>query len=700
MPGRRERGPIISGSNPSRPTKNETLDASSTGNSPYLARWPDLAVVFVILVASIAPLVWFGRYWSVFIDSAQHLLQAWDLISGDRLRTDRGPVFTGLIGCLMLLLGRDTAELAWAVRLLALANPLLGYFLVKRISGPLAGLLAAASISLFGYTATITEAFNVDAALLTTHLLTLLTLLVAVQKNDSPFALLSGVLLGTSILTKETAIVNVPLAMIAALLLGWNLRGVLWHYVGLAFVCAPWWAWVWFADGEVYLVGELPDGLRVLAMAAVSVALCLAGGLYASGMPARFLASARRRRWTGWLLGITWGVYLSGLVFAISDASAGSSLGEVVRYAIERVAPSTPLWPLLLAACGYAVWKAARAPAWRVFVAAVLLQAPVCLLAAAEDFSLRQFLVPQALLLCALAALIVEACDAAVRRRGSLARLGTLAAVSLVAFLVLSSATQVMALLGEPSEWSYLDRTSRPSPKRTAMVSAVNRMHEWVTENVPAGEGILSVQSYSNYQHFLDGGRHRWVPLNVDCELGRTNPGKTACVPSHAVAEAPPKPTVWYWMADDCKAIALSTPTLLEQIESRTADYVLVGDHTKYPGILGSVPYLVGSGAFDVAQEVRLPLRKNTEAVRVSVLLRKTNETPEAVATRMDADTVNHLVRCETAQGDPGDLGKIRSRFPDGIALETISGRGSPSGAEAKREARAREAIGRIYPGQ
>src|SRR5215212_9582981 len=89
----------------------------------------------------------------------------------------RGPVFPGLLGFFMAFFGRNTESLAWCVRLLALANPLLAYFLVKRMCSPVAGLITAVLVTLLSYTATNPEAFNIDAVLLTMNLLTLLTLM-------------------------------------------------------------------------------------------------------------------------------------------------------------------------------------------------------------------------------------------------------------------------------------------------------------------------------------------------------------------------------------------------------------------------------------------------------------------------------------------------------------------------------------------
>src|SRR5829696_1973526 len=116
-------------------------------------RWKDLAVFPLVLGLSILPLLWFGRNWEVNVDSSRYLLLGWNLVSGEGYTlfgdayTLRGPGFPGFLGGLMLLFGRDLESLAWAVRLFALANPVLMYFLIKRIAGAIPGLLAAAMVT-------------------------------------------------------------------------------------------------------------------------------------------------------------------------------------------------------------------------------------------------------------------------------------------------------------------------------------------------------------------------------------------------------------------------------------------------------------------------------------------------------------------------------------------------------------------------
>src|SRR5215217_5603390 len=164
--------------------------------SPRLAvptlRWPDLAVFPLVLALSILPLLWFGSNWTTATDGSRYLLLGWNLISGEgytlfgNAYTLRAPGYPGLLGGLMLLFGRDVESLAWAARLLTLANPVLMYFLIKRIAGPWVGLLAAAMVTLFGYTATFTETFHIDAVQLTLYLLVALVLLIGAQKDRAP----------------------------------------------------------------------------------------------------------------------------------------------------------------------------------------------------------------------------------------------------------------------------------------------------------------------------------------------------------------------------------------------------------------------------------------------------------------------------------------------------------------------------------
>lgn len=149
------------------------------------------------------------------------------------------------------------------------------------------------------------------------------------------------------------------------------------------------------------------------------------------------------------------------------------------RKAVHRrkVGSIYSLWPLLVIAGGYAIWKAIQGnPLWQFYSATLTVQAPVCLLVTIEGFSLRQFLIPQVLLLCALAVLIVESCGAAIRQRKSRNWVTVSVAASLSIILLLSTVSHVRLLLGEPDKWSSLVRTTRVRPEDVRALRDMRKM--------------------------------------------------------------------------------------------------------------------------------------------------------------------------------------------------------------------------------
>src|SRR5829696_6483866 len=322
-------------------------------------RWPDLAVFPLVLALSILPLLWFGRNWIAGTDGSRYLLLGWNLISGEGYTLFgypyllRGPGFPGVLGGLMLLFGRDVESLAWTVRLLTLANPVLMYFLIKRIAGSMAGLLAAAIVTLFGFTATSSEAFSIDAFQLTLYLLVALGLLVGAQKDRAVLWLLSGLLLGTAILTKESLLVALPLALFTTLLFRWSFRGVLLHYTGVAIVCLPWWVWFWAVTGGVYLMGSFPPKVIVsVVVAALAMAALFVAVSYRSSIVTRLLAKERWRQGFGWFVVLAPTAVLLVVVLGTNYLAFGLATGVakieyIPTYITNELTRNISLWYLL-----------------------------------------------------------------------------------------------------------------------------------------------------------------------------------------------------------------------------------------------------------------------------------------------------------------------------------------------------------------
>lgn len=648
--------------------------------------WADLVVVPLIAVLSVPELMFFGRNWTVVgNDSARYLLAGWQFISGQTLEGldhlseyngGHGPGLPALIGFLIILFGNDPEPLAWAARLMALLNSLLAYFLVKRISSPAAGLIAAMLVCLFGFTVDSMIAIIIDPPMLTFYLLSLLSLLAAMARNGSPFAFLSGALLALSILTKETAVASVPLALVAVLLLDWELRGALWHYLGLVLVSLPWWIWAYSATGEVYLMDRLPAQFQIPLLIGAVIFVVLAALAYVSGMVDRFLADERRRRWTGWVVALVWTVSLTGMLLATAPhALAGLSFETLRPFLAHLLEPAIVVVPTLLVVVGYVAWKAFRQNgAWRLLALAMLFQVPVCLLVTVERWAPRQFLILQTLVLCALAALVLEAGVAALRERDYSARLiGAVAAVPLAILLMVGSVEKVQALL-PPNLAGGLSGKHRVAYPETEMA-------DWMAQNVPEGKHVLVVAepaingaavrvARANYLIFLDGGRHELTQLQLDQSSCYPTPNVPVnCDPEkNSISRIPPD-AIWVETSGRCHVISLSMSNLLEQMRQSNSEYVMVSGSLVFPGILQLPPILQRSSAFKVAH-AELGRRSSTK--RGVVLLKTTGREPKTLATQMTRNALLNLTRCEQAKG-PGYSERIDSTFPNGIVTVSRS---------------------------
>lgn len=578
---------------------------------------------------------------------------------------------------------------------MAMVNPVLAYFLVKRIARPVAGLLAAALVTLLSYTAINPEALNIDAVMLTMYLLSLLALLAAVQRNGAFLALLSGLLLGASIVTKETAFVNLPLALLAVLLFGWDLRRALWHYLGVILVCLPWWGWVWTVSGQVYLVGRFPPGLQIPMLVAALILIGLAAGAYLSGMVDRFLSNERRRRWTGRFLTFAWVVALSGFLLSTGGAAlAHLSFDDLRTYLAQRLAPNIAIWPLLLAAGGYVAWKALRGGAlWRLFAIALFFQIPICLLVTVEGWHPRQFLLPQTLLLCALAVLVTDACEPpvrAVRGRRSPGWPRLVVAGSLMIYLVASAGLESRNMLFE--------HASEPSHGGRTATQALG-MTDWVAKNVPKGESIVITPLNTNYLAYLDGDRHRLARLRLD-QSGKENPTKPRkrvgknSTGKDSVYNTPPD-TVWLNLSGKpvpCGAVSFSVPGVVGQMQRENISLLIMTSYPTRPGLLSSSLGLTHSGAFEIVHQEGRVVKDHGFA-----LLKSTGRPPRGVSTWMGASTVLRLKQCLQAKS-PDYAERIRSRFPHGIAPVPDSGRDRVyKNPVAKQDTKARQVIKMVY---
>jgi 4-amino-4-deoxy-L-arabinose transferase-like glycosyltransferase len=657
--------------------------------------WADVVVFPLVAVLSVPGLVFFARNWTVVEvgDSARYLMAGSRFISGESLEGlsqltmyngGHGPGLPALIGLLILFFGHDPEPLAWATRLMALLIPLLAYFLVKRISSPIAGLIAAALLSVFGFTVDSVIAISLDPLTLIFYLLFLVGLMAATARNSPPLAFLSGAFLALSILTKETGVSSVPLALIAVLLLDWDLRTALWHYLGLVLVSLPWWVWAYSATGEVYLMDRLPDGLQVPALVAAAVFVLLAAVAYATGIADRFLADVRRRRWTGWFVTVAWTVLLSGMLLATAPSSLATLSFETLKpYLANLLEPAFVVAPALLVILWYVAWKALRQDGpWGLLALAMLFQVPVCLLVTVLQWAPRQFLILQTLLFCVLAALLADAgiaAFAALRRRDySSSLVGAAVVVPLVILLLVGSAQMVQAMLRTNPDDAL-------SGEHTVKYPEIE-MNDWVAGNVPEGKHILLATepginvtalrvARADYLTFLDAGRHEFTQLQLDQSVCSPSPNMPVNCDweGNSISKIPPD-AVWVETAGTCYAISLSMSNLLEQMHQTNSDYLMISGTHVFPGIMQLSAILQRSNAFEAAHVERLNPKRGV------VLLKRTGREPKTLPTQMTRQVLLNLRRCERAQG-PGYEERMKSTFPNGIVTLLVpTARGGAEG--------------------
>ena len=261
-----------------------------------------------------------------------------------------------------------------------------------------------------------------------------------------------------------------------------------------------------------------------------------------------------------------------------------------------------------------------------------------------------------------LAALVVDASEAALRGRGYPARLtGAGIAAPLVIFMLAASGARVQALLPENPVGGLFE------PHR--VTSQEDKMVGWMAENIPEGEHILVVSETSinaaqaKYLKFLDGGRHEWTRLHLDQGICKPRPNvQIRCDPEKNDISRIPPDAIWVQQMTSkmgaCKFMSLSMSNLLEQVRREGSDYVMIaGPHEPRYAKL-PLP-LLASRAFEIAHA-------ESGRIRRVVLLERTGLAPKVLPTQMNAKTVRSLKRCEQAQA-PGSAEGIRSRFPNGI---------------------------------
>ncbi len=626
-----------------------------------------LAALALVVVLSVPTLVWFALNWRVNVDGSWYLLAGRDLVMGRGYAllapkapsTLHPPGLPGVLGLLTLPLGLDVTSLVWALRLLALLNPLLAYFLIRRVQGPVAGLLAAGLVTFLGYTALLNVALNIDALMLTFFLLSVVLILEAGARDSWPLAALSGLAFGAAILVKETAIATLPMVLVAALLFDWRVRHVLVHYVAVVGVTLPWWIAVRHLTGKLYLAGDLPPGLvRGIVVAGAACAMLLLA-LWRLGVLGRLLGTRRRRDLVAALAVVTWTPLLAYLMTRIAGRPEPFYQHiSLLTFVEDRILAFTPACYLFPAALLYLLWRTARGDRrWAFYLSLLVFQAPVVVVLLEERWAARQYLVPETLLYGALAGLMVALTAPALRAGWRAAGLRGAVSGLLILGVLVASGQQVAAMASGPN---YDPATNPTNDYNRAVV----RMHEWIAAHVPRGEGLLTTKLYHEQMAFLDDGEHRVGLLTPEyIPSGRVLSAKRCVRGAGCVG--------WMEVYKSCNALGLSADYVESRLDSAHARYLLVSGYPGYwdSGKLSWARFLVESGAYRIAHVEYLERGGDVTQDAGLVLLEATSRAPRPTPTLMTATSAKTLIGCDRRAHGGGYAQALRTQFPSGIRV-------------------------------
>lgn len=240
------------------------------------------------------------------------------------------------------------------------------------------------------------------------------------------------------------------------------------------------------------------------------------------------------------------------------------------------------------------------------------------------QWDIRQWLIPQTLLYGALAALMVEAVGAAARATASARRR--------VLVLVTTAVLSVGLVAAIPPQVAlFLSSGTAPEDDQENQANAAVRdMGAWIAANVPKGAGILTTWRYSYLFAWQDASRHEWRHTGTLARGG---------------------------------ALRDFLPPVVDG--TRPAYLLLTPDPRSDP-VAGWAPSLLGSGAFRRVHQEYLPAAAAGRRQGL-VLVEPTARPAGPAPARMQAKSVDALVRCSRALYGERYASAIRAALPHGI---------------------------------
>lgn len=414
----------------------------------------------------------------------------------------RAPVFPALLAVPIRLTGGDATSAYLVPKLVVVALALATFLLGRELFNTLTGAIAAVLVAGNAFLRWLGTTLFLDGTETLFLLLFLLTLTRAFRKESAPWFAGAGALLGLAFLTKETAVLWLPLPIAFALVTRqFHSRSI---FLGLAAyaavvgaIVAGWCMWVFATTGRIYFWGEPDIRLAVLSIFALLVAATIACGWYALNrrVPDRLPQLAR-------LAGLTLVAGFAISMFAFLELTSWpfpkNHIHAVPDYLRTVAASNSPPWPLVAAGVAWLLCRVGRDQWARLLVLALVLYLPFALFVANRFFEYRDLLPMLYIAYLGAAALAATALQWMSRE----SNVGLTAAAAVVALGAIGF-MQTQELIQE--RLPYDTDTVSERNWDNAMVES---LATWVHENVPEDTGIMSSRVYFSQLYVLDEAQH------------------------------------------------------------------------------------------------------------------------------------------------------------------------------------------------
>jgi 4-amino-4-deoxy-L-arabinose transferase-like glycosyltransferase len=636
-----------------------------------------LAVGAALLATTvIVTLLFTARRAPLTSDESLYLSEALNIAKGlgpryttHELVQHRPFLFPALLALPMRITG-DFTSVYWVTKAIVLLNALAVAALAWRLRRPGAAVFTAALVLPNAFLNSMGISAYLDGAETLFLLLSLLCIWHGFERQSARWWAAGGAALGLAFLTKEAALLWLPLPVAFAMLTcgrddaGWSVRGIAAWLAAFAVVAGWWWPYVFAVDGRVYMwPGTLSSA--VLATLAASAAVFLVAALFVFTSRWRPAVAHRMLRAGGFAITIGW---VATFIFTMETTSwpyPKDFAATIPHYLRTVVAGNVAPWPLVACAALWLPVRAVRDPAARLTALGVLLWLPFATFAANRNFALRDLL-PMIYLAYAAAGIVLTDISAWLRREAG----STMAsiAIGVIALALVAS--------GIAGERTFFDASRRPLDASDWNNPLVQRTAAWLDGHAPAQTPIMSSRLYFSQFYVLTGAEFPVSQLPTVNVLPRPSEQpflqpRSTLFRWEDAALGPPRADERWLTVDEFEEkryfTALSETDLLDELRQRRIGYLVVTGEDAAFSSLRYLDYFLGNPAFSLVHQ------DQTGATSVFIFsVDRSRLSPRVYPTVVPATALNHLYEQYGRGMSPGQF--VRAISPYGVVARPSTG--------------------------